>query len=311
MSRTEVITQEQNHPDFDPPMTAVPSFGMGGSAKDTQIAAKELGGIQARVYLAKQYPRNTAQAWTTILNACQREGLASVANYNYPVGGQKVRGPSIRLAEELARDWGNIDYGWSEIDRKEKESTVLAYAWDLETNTYRQVTGVIPLVKTSANGRGSFTTAITSEKDIYQRVAGYASRWIRNCILAIIPADIVDRAVEQCYKTMSTKVNLTPERIKEMLAKLGELGVSRAQIEARIRQNVETIEPAQFVRLGEIYTSIRDGMSEPSDWFDMPEEEEPQTASQRIKASLKAQALPKQKQEEEQSEDDATLFDND
>ena len=41
----------------------------------------------------------------------------------------------IRLAEELARCWGNIDYGLRELSRRAGESEMEAYAWDLETNT--------------------------------------------------------------------------------------------------------------------------------------------------------------------------------
>lgn len=41
-----------------------------------------------------------------ILKSCTRETLAQSAVYSYPRGGQSVEGPSIRLAETLAQEWG-------------------------------------------------------------------------------------------------------------------------------------------------------------------------------------------------------------
>ncbi|MBQ7110481.1 MAG: hypothetical protein IJO06_04585 [Thermoguttaceae bacterium] len=43
------------------------------------------------------------------MTACQRPGLASVAVYVYPRGGSKISGPSIRLAEEIARNWATSE----------------------------------------------------------------------------------------------------------------------------------------------------------------------------------------------------------
>ena len=69
-----------------------------GSITETQVATKEVAEVQARVFLAKQFPRNQANACERILTACQRPGLAISAVYSYPRGGTEVSGPSIRLA---------------------------------------------------------------------------------------------------------------------------------------------------------------------------------------------------------------------
>ena len=65
-----------------------------GSVADTQVATKELGEIQARVFLAKQFGRDQGTAYDKIMTACQRVGLASVAIYTYSRGGTNVNGPS-------------------------------------------------------------------------------------------------------------------------------------------------------------------------------------------------------------------------
>ena len=272
-----------------------------GSIQDTQVATKELGEIQARVFLAKQFGRNPAEAYDRIMNACQRIGLASVAIYTYSRGGSNINGPSIRLAEEIIRDWGNIDCGWVELQRTETESTVRAYAWDLETNAYNQVVFVVPLQRTKKdrNRGGYITNKLTDERDIYELLANNAARRMRACILKLIPGDIIEAAVDQCHKTLVTHCEITPDRIKKMIAAFGEYGVSKAQIEARIQRKLESIAPAQFVKLMEIYNSLKDGMSEPADWFDPGEESLKDRLAQYAKPAADGEADQKPKKGKE------------
>jgi hypothetical protein len=267
-----------------------------GSVADTQVATKELGEIQARVFLSKQFGRNQAASYDKIMTACQRVGLASVAIYTYSRGGTDINGPSIRLAEEIARDWGNIDYGWTELERRRGESTLRAYAWDLETNAYKQITFVVPLQRTKKNGNERVTVPITDERDIYELLANNAARRMRNCILAIVPSDIVEDAVDQCHRTLVTRCELTPERLLKMVTAFSAFGVTKGQIEKRIQRKLESIAPAQFVRLTEIYNSLKDGMSEPADWFETVEAIEPDStpsAAETLKASLKLKPASK------------------
>lgn len=91
--------------------------------------------VQAAVMMAKRFPRDEYAAVDRILKSCERTSLAESALYEYPKGGQKVTGPSIRLAEAIAQAWGNMDSGVVELEQHNGFSTMMAYAWDLETNT--------------------------------------------------------------------------------------------------------------------------------------------------------------------------------
>ena len=78
---------------------------------------------QAAMVIAKQFPRNEIKALDRILNACARPGLAEAALYTYSRGGTEITGPSIRLAEALAQNWGNIQFGiWKPIPRRSRLS---------------------------------------------------------------------------------------------------------------------------------------------------------------------------------------------
>jgi hypothetical protein len=70
-----------------------------------------------------------------ILNACTRPTLAEAGALHLRRGGTEITGPSIRLAEALAQNWGNIQFGIRELEQRNGESTVEAFAWDIETNT--------------------------------------------------------------------------------------------------------------------------------------------------------------------------------
>jgi hypothetical protein len=183
--------------------------------------------------------------------------------YEYARGGTDISGPSIRLAEAIAQAWGNIQYGVRELSRDPETATVQAYAWDLETGTRREVTFQVPLIRSTRNG----SYRLEDPRDIYETVANQGARRVRACILALIPGDIVDAAVEQCEVTMRAKADVSPESISRMVEAFGALGVTREQIERRIQRRLDSITPAQVVQLKKIYASLRDGMSHVSDWF--------------------------------------------
>jgi len=97
-------------------------------------SSRAIAEVQGQVVMAKKFPRDPIKSMDRILNECRRATLAEQAEYSFPRGGTMVTGPSIRLAETIARNWGNLSFGTVEVDRRGDESSMLAYAWDLETN---------------------------------------------------------------------------------------------------------------------------------------------------------------------------------
>jgi hypothetical protein len=261
-------------------------------------AQREASEIQAMVFMAKQFPRNQIQAADRIINACTRQTLADSAVYSYPRGGQNVEGPSIRLAEVLAQNWGNIDFGIRELSQENGVSTVEAYAWDLETNV-RQAK-VFQVVHKRVSKGGAKT--LTDPRDIYEMVANQGSRRLRACILSVIPGDIVEAALAQCSITQAASVGATPEEIKETIRKLTatmeKFGITAENIQDRYQCRLEAIRPAQIVELRKIYTSLKDGMSKPSDWFAIQEIKK--SSAQDLNAMVEAQPDEKANPEPEE-----------
>ncbi len=247
--------------------------------------------VHAAMMIARMNPRDPVAAMDKILNACQRKTLATAAVYTYARGGSNISGPSIRLAEVCAQNWGNIQYGIRELELRNGESTVQAFAWDVETNTRREVTFQVPHVRHTKQGRYN----LTDPRDIYEMVANQGARRLRSCILGVIPGDVVEMAVTQCEETMKAKADTSPENVQKIVEAFSEFGVTKEQIEKRIQRRIDAVQPAQVVSLQKIYLSLRDGMSGPEDWFELVEsgEEVSKTRTEKLKDLMpKTQPAP-------------------
>ena len=224
------------------------------SAMATTRQAQE---VQAAMIVAKRFPRDERLSCDRILNACTRQTLADNALYSFPRGGSEVTGPSIRLAECLAQNWGNIDFGFIELEQKTGESTVMAYAWDLETNTRQSKVFTVPHKRDTKTG----SVALTDSRDIYEMVANQSARRVRSCILSVIPGDVVESAIKQCEITLKAG-NATPieERIQKMIAAYAEFEVTPEMLSGFIGKNVEAFTENDVIRLQKVYRSLKDGI---------------------------------------------------
>jgi hypothetical protein len=223
---------------------------------------------QAAMVIAQRFPRDPVVGMDRILQAFTRTTLAEKALYTYARGGTDITGPSIRAAEAIAQDWGNMQFGIRELEQRSGESTVEAFAWDVERNT--RSTKVFQVKHIRHTKKGQYR--LEDPRDIYELVANQGARRLRACILSIIPGDVIEAAVKQAEKTLQTKVELTPEKIQSMLDMFGSIGVSRRMLEAKIQRRIEAITPALVVQLGKIYNSIEDGMSGVQDHFEIEEQ---------------------------------------
>jgi len=249
--------------------------------------------VQAAMMIARANPRDQRLAMDRILNACTRPSLAEAAVYSYAKGGSNVSGPSIRLAEAMAQSWGNMQFGMRELSQSKGESTVQAYAWDVETNTRREITFQVPHMRHTKKG----SYRIEDPREIYELVANQGSRRLRACILAVIPGDVTEAAVCQCEATMHAKADTSPEAVAKLVAAFAQYSVSKEQIEKRIQRRLDAIQPAQIVSLRKVYASLKDGMSIPSEWFEdmtpTADQSAPRSRAERARAAVQKETPSK------------------
>ncbi len=299
MSTQVTTTQNATNP-FAGQVAAMPRASAPAQS-DQQRAIAE---VQAAMMIARANPRDQA-AMDRILAACQRLALAEVAVYSYVRGGSAITGPSIRLAEAIAQQWGNLQFGIREIEQRNGESVVQAFAWDVETNVRREMTFSVP--HTRHTKRGSYR--LEDPRDIYETVANNGARRLRACILAVVPGDVIDGAVAQCEQTMRAKADVSDEAISKMLVAFAEFGVTQEQIEKRIQRNIDAIQPVQVVELKKVYASLRDGMSSVADWFEIESNEDAQKVEKKTvgnQAAKEALSQRKSSQPEKQESQDQT-----
>lgn len=235
------------------------------SATKEMVTTRQAQEVQAAMVIAKRFPRDEVEAFNRILKSCQRKTLAEQSMYEYPRGGQKVTGPSIRLAEALAQNWGNLDYGIVELEQNNGESQVMAYAWDLETNTRQSKIFSVPHIRATKHGNKT----LTDPRDIYEMVANQGARRLRACILGVIPGDVIDSAVEQCQLTLKG-ANPEPliDRVRKMVKTFEDkFSVTKEMLEEYIGCNSDAFSEYDFMRLRNIYGSLKDGMSKREDYF--------------------------------------------
>lgn len=168
------------------------------SSQTEMMVTRQAQEVQVAMLAAKKFPRDQVVAYNNIMRACQRRKLAESSMYEFPRGNEKITGPSIRLAEAIAQNWGNIDFGFMELEQRNGASQVMAYAWDLETNSRQTKLFSVPHIRHTRKG----DYPLTDPRDIYEAVANQAARRVRACILGIIPSDVVEAAVDRCNKTL-------------------------------------------------------------------------------------------------------------
>ena len=269
MESKEITMQEQS-----PNMPAVQGGVMAHMEKINQgtiaiEASRAIAEAQGKLVIAKRFPRDEVQSYAKAMEACQRPTMAAKAFYSFPRGGQTVEGPTIRFAEELARCWGNIDYGIKELSQDDGKSEMQAYAWDLETNAQ----SVQNFTNPHQREQGKKMVTLTSQRDIYENNANMATRRLRSRILAILPAWFVEDAIAECKKTLAGQ-NDTPliDRVKKMVVQFAKLGVTQEMIEKRLKRKIDTMTSDDFVEYVGIYNAVKGGESKIADWFDAQKE---------------------------------------
>lgn len=248
------------------------SFGNINQGTVAIEASRAIAEAQGKLMIAKSFPRNYTSAFANAIEACQRLSFAEKAFYSYPRGKETVTGVTIRFAEEMARCYGNLDYGIKELSTADGKSEMQAYCWDLETNTISQQNFTVEHIRESKYGN----TQLTSQRDIYELNANNGARRLRSRILSILPPDLVEACIEECKKTLAGD-NEKPfiDKINTMVVAFGKIGVKKEMLETRLNHTIESSSQEEYVELHGIFVSIKSKETSISDWF-----EQPKTASQ-------------------------------
>jgi len=227
----------------------------GISIEETRAQAES----QAGFVVAKRFPRNQELAVSNIMRACESVRLAEEAEYSYPKGNTTVQGPTIRLLEVIAQNWGNIISGVREVEVREDDTLMMAYAYDLETNRRAERAFTVPnFIMLKGGGR----KYLDDPRELYELRANMGSRRERACLERVIPRHIIDEAVDACRLTVATKgTPATPENIQKMIDAFGAIGVDETMLEMRQGKKLKALTGPELAALRRIYKGIDEGIT--------------------------------------------------
>lgn len=270
--------QSNNHNPFNqaPPQTQNESANTGSIAIEQQRAIAEARG---QIQLAKMFPRSNSEALNELIDACKNWDFAKSAFYSVPNRGS---GPSIRFAEEVARCYGNFEYGHRELSRSKGKSEIEVFAWDKEKNNVskRQIT--VEHIRDTKNG----PKQLRDQADIDNRIANVASKQMRGRILAIVPKALVEMGIAECRKTLAgNNTESMGSKISQMIVEFGEFGIRPDQITTYIGHSVDECSVEDLTDLFGVFNAIKQG-ARISDYFGGKETSQPKSTS--LQSSLKA-----------------------
>ena len=246
------MSNQQAVAEYAPQPYAVPSqIGQATAVEQSRAIAQ----VQAAVVMARQFPRSEQHAIAQMRDACSRIELARRAFFSFNRAGSAVVGPSVYLARELARIWGNIDYGLNEMKRDDQhgQSEMQAYAWDLETNSRSTRTFVVEHGRDTRQGRKK----LTELRDIAENNNNFGARNVREMIFAVLPRWFTDMAEELCRETMdSGGGDPLPVRIDKAITNYGKGRITREQLEQRVGAGVDEWTHADVTDLEILFGSL-------------------------------------------------------
>lgn len=258
--------------------------GFQGSAADVGALANQVGAVatvareeaelKASIVLARHSPRNEMASFSKIMSACERPSFADASIYSFPRGDTQIEGPSVKLAREMARCWGNLRTGIRIVSMDDKFVHVKGYCYDLETNAYTESEAKFQLLIQRKDKKTRQTQWVKpDERDLRELVNKHGAFCVRNAILQSLPPDFVEDAMAKANETLvkweAGELQRNPaEKIKIVVMSFRELGVTPEMIVEYLGHPLEAVTAEELKTLRTIYASIRDGNSKREEYFD-------------------------------------------
>ncbi|TPL40647.1 hypothetical protein [Mesorhizobium sp. B2-4-6] len=224
--------------------------GMGGQSLAVQLAMAEL---NQDVVTARSFPRSVATVMRNITELVMLdEQTAKECVYAVPRDGKTIRGPSIRLAEIIASQWGNCHCASRvvHVDKIEKYVESEGVFHDLETG-----------LKRTARTRKNISKrdgGIYSQDMIMTAGNAAASIGMREAILKGVPKAVWRQAFEHAENVIRGDVTTLVERREEAMKALAGIGVTPDRVFAAIDvAGVEEIGIEELADLFAMYQGVK------------------------------------------------------
>lgn len=224
---------------------------------DTPTAIQQItmGEVDSAITTARQYPRDIERFKETALAiATADEETAGLCGYKVPKG-KGITGPSVRLAEILAQQYGNLRFGARVIEVGEKFVVAQGVAHDLETN----VAITIDVSRSIWGNSGRY-----GQDMINVTMSAALAIAFRNAIFKVIPQQYTKAIYGECMRVAGGgETRQNPDAMRERRSKLLQyykgLGVSELDVLVYLKRSaVDKIDADQIDHLRGIAVAIQE-----------------------------------------------------
>ena len=235
--------------------------------------------VEAAYVVALRRPRDIENVRLRVLGSCKRKRFAQSALYSKPVGSKAITGLSIRAAEELIRQMGNIRISVICTYEDETVRRVKVGATDLETNAgfSQEITIQKTVERKNASGRevlssrknsyGDFVHVVRATDDeMLTKEAAMVSKIIRNHGLRLMPGDILEEVLDQVQATLKSKGADTKADADKILEAFHDYGIMPADIRNYFGGPIKSLSAADVQELRSMFVAIKDGEAKWADF---------------------------------------------
>ena len=249
--------------------------------------------IEAKFVIAlrPENRRNIDVVRENLISACRRPLFAQTARWAKVQGRKEVNGKwednwiegwTIRFAETAIQAWKNLDVSTVVCFEDDTKRIIRTVVTDLETNiSYTEDQVIEKQVERSKvrdgqivlserkNTKGQPVYVVrATEDEITNRINSARSKAIRNSGLRMIPADVLEEALEAVIETKekAKASENVAQAVPKLLTAFKSKGVSAEQIERRLGCKPERMSADQLQQMREIYSAISDGQASWSDY---------------------------------------------
>lgn len=258
--------------------------------------------IQSAIIIARKFPRNEDACFQKLIKACSRSSFAEDATYSFPRGKKEdgtpniVSGPSVNLAREAARVWGNIRFGLYIVHDDDETRLIRAWAWDVETNTKIEVEDDFKkLIQRKGQG-----WIIPDERDLRELTNRRGAIALRNAILQILPKDLIEDALFACSKAAESDAQENPEKArKKLLMDFGAVNITVEMIEKVLGHAFSQSTPKELADLRGVCKSIMDGHTTWAEYAKEPDQKQAEPSADKAKLAEAQEKLKRQQEKKE------------
>lgn len=246
--------------------------GEAGVVSSVAIVREEL---RAALVVAHQFPRNEGMAYQKLIGSMARPTMAEKAMYAYPRGGTTIEGPSIGLAREAARAWGNMRYGHRIVSQDDDTCHIKGFALDLETNNYVEHEDKFnKLVQRKQGGKTSWVKP--DERDLRELINRRGALCVRAALLQLMPPYMIEDALNEAKKTSAAVLNgsLKADKdtvLRSVLKNFNKFGVTAEMIEGYLGHDLQAVNADEVRELNGVLSSIAEGHTRREDHFELPQ----------------------------------------